>query len=150
MQSIERDRWLPFTLEATYATLTDVDKFAQIVKRIDALEVLERAGQNGRVNAVIDLPGGKLIETQGAVEGEENQFLQFKSEEPFPMIIRWELKAETQGEISGTLVHYHVQLDLSSILAVMPTMILNGFLSAEMEGDLTRLNDMLAGGSAQA
>ncbi len=150
MQSIERERWLPFAIETTYTTLTDVDKFAKIVKRIDALHVLEREGANGRVNAVIDLPGGKLIETEGAVEGEDNQFLQFKSEEPFPMVIRWELKSETQDDISGTLVHYHVQLDLSSILSVLPTMILNGFLSAEMEGDLTRLNDMLVQDTSQA
>ena len=145
MQSIERERWLAFPLETTYAILTDVAKFAKIVKRIDSLTVLERVGQNGRVAAVIDLPGGKLISTEGEVEGDENQYLQFKTTEPFPMVIRWNLEAQTQDGTAGTFVKYHVQIDLSSILSVLPSIILNGFLSAEMEGDLDRLRLMLEG-----
>ena len=143
MQSIQRERWFPYPLEKTYIILTDVSKFARVVKRIDSLSVLERDGQNGRVAAVIDLPGGKLVATEGAVEGEDNQYLQFKTETPFPMTIRWDLQAATQDEISGTLVNYRVQIDLSSILSVLPTMILNGFLSSEMEGDLERLREIL-------
>lgn len=143
MQPIQREHWFPYPLETTYTTLTDVTKFAKIVKRIDSLKVLERTGQNGRVAAVIDLPGGKLVQTEGAVAGEDNEYLEFRTEKPFPMVIRWDLVGQTRDVVNGTSVTYSVAIDLSPVLAFLPAKILDGFLSTEMEGDLDRLLEIL-------
>ena len=143
MQEIKRTQWLPYSAEAIYTVLTDVEKFAQIVKRVDSLTVLERDDIRGKVKAVVDLPGGKIFQTEGVVIGDHNQNLSFQTQEPFPLEIHWALQAETRNHTMGTLVDYTIRVDLSPIIAFVPDVVLNGYLSAEMDGDLKRLEALM-------
>ncbi len=143
MQSITRSRWFPHSPTTIYSVLSNPDKLARVVKRLHSVTVLERTGDQGAVRAVIDLPGGKFIETEGHVEGLEDQNLHFQTEQPFPLKISWALQSETQDTRSGTAVEYTVAVDFSPVLAFISGMVLNGFLSSEMEGDLQRLTDLL-------
>ena len=139
MQTVERSRWLPYNQSEIYAVLTDVQKFAQIVKRIVSLEVLERNGEVGRILAKIDLPGGKTIQTEGRVTGNLDDNLAFNSDQPFPMAITWQLMASEQDGTAGTMVSYSIAVDLSSKVAFLSQLVLNGYLSSELDGDLGRL-----------
>lgn len=143
MQEIERSQWLPHSVESIYAVLTDVEKFTTIVKRVDSLTVLERDDIRGKVKAVVDLPGGKIFQTEGVVSGNHNETLSFETQKPFPLEIHWALQAETRDNEAGTLVNYKIRLDLTSIIAFVPDIVLNGYLSAEMDGDLKRLEELL-------
>lgn len=143
MQEIERTQWLPYSVDAIYAVLTDVEKFTTIIKRVDSLTVLERDDIRGKVKAVVDLPGGKIFHTEGVVSGNYNQNLSFQTQEPFPLEIHWVLQAETRNRTMGTLVNYTIRLDLSPIIAFVPDIVLNGYLSAEMDGDLKRLEALM-------
>lgn len=143
MQEIERNQWLPHSVEDIYAVLTDVEKFAAIVKRVDSLTVLERDDIRGKVKAVVDLPGGKVFQTEGIVSGNHNETLSFETQEPFPLEIHWAVRAEPQNNMPGTLVNYKIRLDLSPIVAFVPDIVLNGYLSAEMDGDLKRLEEIM-------
>jgi ribosome-associated toxin RatA of RatAB toxin-antitoxin module len=143
MQTVERTRWLPYSSAQIYHVLTDVEKFAQIVKRIIALDVLERNGDVGRILATIDLPGGKTIQAEGRVSGSNNEKLAFETDKPFPLAINWQLSPAEQDGSPGTTVSYTVAVDLSAKVAFLSKIVLNGYLSTELEGDLDRLEQFL-------
>jgi ribosome-associated toxin RatA of RatAB toxin-antitoxin module len=143
MQEIERSQWLPYSVESIYTVLTDVEKFAMIVKRLDSITVLERDDIRGKVKAVVDLPGGKIFETEGVVSGNHNKALSFTTQQPFPLEIHWALQSDTHNNEPGTLVNYTIRIDLSPIIGFVPDIVLNGYLSAEMDGDLKRLEAIM-------
>jgi ribosome-associated toxin RatA of RatAB toxin-antitoxin module len=144
MHTVSRSRWMPYTPESIYAALTAPEKLAQIVKRIDSIQVLERQGDYGKVLARIDLPGGKMIETVGTVEGEVGKSLIFTTTEPFPLSNLWEFEVRSQDGAPGTYVTNTLQLDLSPVAAFVSGLVLTGYLSAELDGDLERLEEMVA------
>ncbi|MBI5930960.1 MAG: SRPBCC family protein [Chloroflexi bacterium] len=148
MHTISRTRWIPYSPHFVYAVLTDPEKFEQIVKRIEAIRILERHGERGTILAKIDLPGRKWIETTGTVEGEVGKRLVFTTHEPFPLKITWDLKPEIQGTLIGSRVTNSVELDLSPIAALWSKLVLTGYLSTEIDDDLQRLEDTVANESA--
>lgn len=142
MQTITRSRWMAFEVTTLYTVLTDSEKFAKIVKRINHLEVVERRSDDeGIVLAQLDLPGGKTLKTKGEVKGVLNQRLSFETNQPFPLEILWELQPENHGEVEGALVTYTVSMDLSPMVSFVPERVVKGYMSSEMDGDLKRLED---------
>jgi hypothetical protein len=143
MQSVTCDHWLPFTPDKIYATLTDTDKLAQIVKRLESIEVLDRNGDSGDVMAVIDLPGGKKFRTLGHVEGIPGQRLAFQTDMPVTLNIIWELSAETREGQHGAYIQYTAEIDFKSVAAFVSKVMLHGYLSSEMQRDLETLESIL-------
>lgn len=141
MQTVTRSRQFPYKPEIIYELITTPNKLAQIVKRLESITVLEREGETGRVLAVLDLPGGKSVETEGHVVGDYGKQVRFSTAEPFPLEITWELKAH--GDDS-TQVNYTIAVDFSPVLAFLSAIVLKGYLSAEMERDIDRLHELLA------
>ncbi|MCB9435725.1 MAG: SRPBCC family protein [Anaerolineales bacterium] len=139
MQNITCTRWFPHPTSTIYQTLTTPDKLPQIVKRLQAVDVLERAEEQGRVWAKIDLPGGKVIETEGTVTGTLNQYLAFETEKPFPLQISWRLSPES----NGTAVQYTIGVDFSPVIELLSGLVLKGYLQPEMEQDLSKLESLL-------
>lgn len=144
MYSVTRSRWLPYSPDVIYQVLTDPNKLVQIVKRIEGLTVLERDGEKGRAIAQIDLPGKKTINAEGFVEGVPGKYLTFYANEPFKLRNVWELSPEENRLTFGTRVQYSLAMDLSTIVEFWSKLILNAFLSAELDRDLERL-DALTG-----
>lgn len=145
MRVVTQSRWIPYQSTDIYQLLTQPEKLAQVVKRITSVEVIERTDEIGKVRAQIDLPGGKLIDIFGQVEGEIGQHLSFKTEEPFPLQISWDLTHDVQQDSkTGTLVTYTIKVDFSAIVAFISNLVLGGYLSAEMKKDLDNLEDLLA------
>lgn len=139
MQSVNCSRWIPFSVDVVYETLTSPEKLASVVKRLHSLTVLDRQGNVGSVLAVLDMPGGKVVETKGKVDGDEGKWVRFSSEQPFPLEIKWEVTAEDRNAIAGTQISYTITVDFSPLVAFVSGLVLKGFLSTEMEQDLDRL-----------
>jgi hypothetical protein len=135
---------MPYQSNHIYQLLTESEKIVQVVKRIKTVEVLERQAESGRVRIQIDLPGGKFVDMVGQVEGEVGQSLRFRGEQPFPLQIIWELTDDVQDGKIGTVVSYTVKVDLSPVAAFVSSLVLGGYLSAEMKKDLDKLEDLMA------
>lgn len=144
MKSINQSRWMPFQSNHIYHLLTEPEKLTQVVKRITAIEVLERHEESGKVRIQIDLPGGKFVEMIGQVEGEVGEYLSFSGEQPFPLHIDWDLSDDLQDGKLGTTVSYTIKVDLSPVVAFISNLVLGGYLAAEMRKDLDKLEDLLA------
>lgn len=144
MQSVSQPYWLAYPPAAVYQTLTDPDKLASIVKRLENIEVIDRDGDSGEVLATIDLPGGKTLQTRGQVEGVPHSDLSFKTEEPVKLNIIWKLSSATKDQIDGCDVVYTIEVDLTPVAAFISGLVLKGFLSTEMLQDLERLEILLA------
>lgn len=150
MHSVTCDSWLPYSTEKIYAVLTDADKLTQVVKRLAAIEVLDREGESGDVVAIVDLPGGKTFRTLGHVEGIAGQSLTFKTDMPVALHIMWELTPHSREDQNGTQVTYTVAIDLKPVAAFVSKVMLRGYLSSEMQRDLATLEEILSTAASPA
>lgn len=140
MYDISCTRWFAYTPSTIYQTLTTPDKLPLVVKRLRAIGVLERGENQGRVWAKIDLPGGKLLETEGTVTGTLDQYLAFTTEKPFPLHISWYLFPEN----ARTAVEYTIGIDFKPLADFLSGAVLKGYLQPEMEQDLLQLENLLS------
>lgn len=143
MQSVSRSVWLPYRPKQIYQVLTDPDKLAAIVKRLEHIEVLERNGEEGKVMATIDLPGGKSLETPGYVQGVPEQRLSFSTKEPVVLNIIWQLSPATEEGIAGTAIIYTIEVDFSPVATFISGVMLKGYISSEMKRDLRTLERIM-------
>lgn len=143
MQIVSRSRWIPYSPDDIYAALTRPDDLPQIVKRIDAMKVLRHDGNSGQVEVRIDLPGGKWVNVIGEVKGRPGEGIQFKAEQPFPITNTWSLTPQERGLKVGTLATMSIELDLSPVVAFWSNLLLRGYLSSELDGDLMRLENWM-------
>jgi ribosome-associated toxin RatA of RatAB toxin-antitoxin module len=144
MQIVSRSRWIPYSPDEIYEALTKPDDLPLIVKRIDAMKVLSHEGNRGQVEVRIDLPGGKWVDVIGEVEGQPGKGIQFRAERPFPITNTWSLTPEERGLKVGTLATMAIELDLSPLIAFWSNLLLRGYLSSELDGDLLRLETWMS------
>ncbi|NDJ87243.1 MAG: SRPBCC family protein [Chloroflexi bacterium] len=144
MQTISCSRWIGRSPSDVYEVLTDPAKLVTIVKRLAGIEVLHRDGDVGRVKAILDLPGGKHVATEGKVTGRSDSFLSFTTSTPFELEITWELTADLRDGIAGTDVVYRAGVDFGPMIEFLSKLVLSGYLTTEMERDLDKLEGFLA------
>jgi hypothetical protein len=140
VQHVESSQWLPYDARSIYECLTDPPSLARVVKRIDQISVLDRAGDSGRVTVVLDLPARKVVETTGRVSGTPYEALSFRTDEPFPLEFTWKLTPE--GE--GTQITAALGVDLSSYGIPMAGILVRSIISSELKDDLGRLQALMA------
>lgn len=139
MTIVTRSRWIPFPPMQVYETLTNTDALAAIVRRIEQITIQERNSDEARVIAKLDMPGGKFVETGGQVSGIPYEKLTCQTYNPFPLQFTWLFKPVEQSGVAGTEVISSLEVDISFFVAIFSNLILNSILSAELDGDLERL-----------
>jgi hypothetical protein len=143
VQHVESSEWLPYDAQTIYECLTNPDSLAKVVKRIDRISVIDREGDSGSVQVVLDLPARKVVETTGQVSGTPYEQLTFRTDEPFPLEFAWKLTPDADG---GTQVVATLGVDLSSYGIPMAGLLVRSIISSELKDDLGRLRDLMAAG----
>lgn len=146
MEHVEKSIWLPYDPATVFAFLTQPQSLAAVVGRIAEIKVLEREGNQGKVEVVLDLPARKVVKTTGEVKGQENQHLSFQTQEPFPLAFSWRFVPSQQGEQVGTEVLAALDFDLSTFGIPIAGMMVRGIIAGELQEDLARLQALLAAG----
>lgn len=146
MHTVSRSRWMPYPASEIYKILTAPEKLVQIINRIESIKILQQKGDHeAEVIAQVDLPGGKFMETPGRVWGVPNQKLVFETTDAkLALRNEWRLESQTHNGKSGTQVAHILAIDLSFLVALWASFLLDRFLGAELDADLTRLENMLA------
>lgn len=130
------------TPEAIFAALSDPNRIAQLLPRVQKAELLNRDDEARTAKLVTHMSLGGIFGTircEGDLTWDDNREIAFQVRTPVPVETRWNL---AQG-VNGAEVRASMTLDLSPMMGAMaafvPVQQVSDMLAAELESALKAL-----------
>lgn len=127
------------TPEAIFATLSNPNSIAQLLPRVQKVEMLGRDDVARKAKLVTHMGLGGIFGTircEGDLTWEENREIVFQVRQPVPVETRWSLAPG----VNGAEIRASMSLDLSPMLgpmaAFVPVQQVSDMLAAELESAL--------------
>jgi hypothetical protein len=140
MITLERSRIVDSSPEEVFAVLSDPNRLASILPRVQKIETLERHTNSARLATHMSIGNGfGTIRCEGDLHWVAPREIVFTVRKPLPVENNWSLKAVP----GGTEIHVTMSLDLAPMLGpfaqFVPTVAVSDMLSKDLEATLNQI-----------